>query len=150
MMSNEELIVDLRNLLWRVQAAAGTEFSGLGLLICDTPERLPIVPLRPKSNPPHGQNLIDSLVAISCPSSEYHDGFHIATTDWRLTLVSQYFSPPIVADAVIDRSKVFGGRYLAALFGSAILGVALSGISSREFGIAIFENGTERHFEAVP
>ena len=114
-MLNKEVIIELRNLLWQVQAAAGKEFSGLGLLVCDSPEQLPIMPLRPKSNPPHRRNLIDSLVAISSPSSEYHDGFHILSTDWRLTLVSQYFSPQIVEDAVIDRSKVFGGRYLAAL-----------------------------------
>lgn len=149
-MSSEEVIIELRNLLWQVQAAAGADFSGLGLLVCDTPEQLPIMPLRPKSNLPHQRNLIDSLVAISSPSSEYHDGFHIVSTAWRLTLVSQYFSPPIVEGAVIDRSRVFGGRYLAALFGSAIPRVALSGIASKEFGIAIFENGFERHFEVVP
>ena len=148
-MSNKEVIIELRNLLWQVQAAAGKEFSGLGLLVCDTPEQLPIIPLRPKSNPPHRRNLIDSLVAISSPSSEYHDGVHIVSTEWGLTLVSQYFSPPIVKDAVIDRSRVFGGRYLAALFGSAIPGVTLSGIASKEFGVAIFENGFERHFEVV-
>ena len=149
-MLNKEVIIELRNLLWQVQAAAGKKFSGLGLLVCDSPEQLPIMPLRPKSNPPHRRKLIDSLVTISSPSSEYHDGFHILSTDWRLTLVSQYFSPPIVEDAVIDRSKVFGGRYLAALFGSAIAGVELSGIVSRGFGVAIFENGFERHFEVVP
>ena len=132
-----------------VRTGAGNNFSGLGLLICDTPDILPIVPLRPSSDPPDERDLIDSLVRISAPDSEYHDGFHIVTSKWKLSRVSQYFSPPIIADAVIDRSKVFGGRYIAALFGSAIPGVQLSGIASNGFGIAIFKGGAEICFEAA-
>ena len=148
--NGDELIEELRNLLWQVQATAGEDFAGLGLLVCNTPEALPIVPLRPESNPAPGRKLVDSLVAISSPDSEYHDGFHIVSTGWRLSLLSQYFSPPIVEDAVIDRTKVFGGRYMAALFGSAIPGVELSGIASGGFGVAIFRDGAERYFEAAP
>ena len=143
------MIEELRDLLWQVQAEAEANFAGLGLLVCDTPELLPIVPLRPKSNPPPGPQLVDSLVAISSPDSEYHDGFHIVSTGWKLILISQYFSPPIVEDAVIDRRREFGGRYMAALFGSAIPGVELSGIASGRFGVAIFKDGAERHFEAA-
>ena len=140
---------ELRELLWQVQTAAGKDFSGLGLLVCDTPEDLPITPLRPKSDPPFGRSLVDSLVTVSSTNSEYHDGFHIVSTGWKLTMVAQYFSPPIVKDAVIDRRKVFGGRYMAALFGSAIPEVALSGIASGGFGVAIFMDGIERRFEAA-
>jgi hypothetical protein len=61
--------------------------------------------------------------------------------------VSQYFSPPIVANT-LDRTKLFGGRYVAALFGSAIQGVELTGIASRGFGIAVFKDGSERLFAA--
>ena len=144
------MVEELRNLLWRVQVTAGKDFAGVGLLVCDTPQALPIMPLRPESKPLLGRNLVDSLVTISSPSSEYHDGFHIVSTGWSLTLVSQYFSPPIVEGAAIDRRKVFGGRYMAALFGSAIPEVELSGIASGGFGVAIFEGGTERYFEAAP
>jgi len=55
----------------------------------------------------------------------------------------------MIDGVMIDRTKVFGGRYIAALFGSAIPGVQLAGIASRGFGIAVFENGSERYFEAA-
>jgi len=144
------MIAKLRTLLWQVHNAAGDDFTGVGILVCDTPDILPILPLRPVSTLSCGMDLVGSLAAISVRDSEYHDGFHIVSSDWRLTRVSQYFSPPILADARIDRTKVFGGRYIAALFGSAIHGVQLAGIASRDFGIAVFENGSERLFEPAP
>jgi hypothetical protein len=61
----------------------------------------------------------------------------------RLVRLAQYFSPPIVPSAAIDRSKRFGGRYLAALFGSALPGVLATGVASRDFGIAVFRDGRE-------
>ena len=61
----------------------------------------------------------------------------------RLIHLAQYFSPPIVPSASIDRSKRFGGRYLAALFGSALPGVLATGVASRDFGIAVFRDGRE-------
>ena len=144
------VIQEFRSVLWQVQAAAENNFSGLGLLICDTPETLPILPLRPLSSLPSECDLITSLVTISNPDSEYHDGFHIVSSKWKLSRVSQYFSPPIIDNVIIDRSKSFGGRYIAALLGSAIPSVQLTGIVSRGFGIAIFEAGAERLFEGVP
>ena len=144
------MIDELRNVIWKVQTVAGHNFSGVGLLICDTPEILPILPLRPLSIPSNKRDLITALAAISNPESEYHDGFHVVSSDWRLSRVSQYFSPPIVDNAIIDRSKIFGGRYVAALFGSAIPCVQLTGIASRGFGTAIFKDGAERFFEGAP
>jgi hypothetical protein len=143
------LIDRLRDVLWLVQEAAGDAFSGVGVLVCDDPDQLPILPLRPVGSLLGADDLVASLAAISVFHSEFHDGFHIVSSDWRLIRVSQYFSPPIIANAPIDRSKLFGGRYLAALFGSAIPGVQLTGIASRGFGIALFERGAERHFEAT-
>lgn len=143
------MIEELRNVLWQVQAAAGSNFSGLGLLICDTPGILPILPLRSLSVPEDARDLISLLVTISNTDSEYHDGFHVVSSDWKLSRVSQYFSPPIIDNAIIDRSKPIGGRYVAALFGSAIPAVHLTGIASRDFGIAIFEGGMERYFEGA-
>jgi hypothetical protein len=145
------MIAKLRSILWHVQHAAGDDFTGVGLLICDAPDTLPILPLRPVSTPPGAKDdLVASLAAISVLGNEYHDGFHIVSSDWRLIRVSQYFSPPIVANTTIDRSKLFGGRYIAALFGSAIRGVQAAGIASRGFGIAVFKEGSERLYEAAP
>jgi hypothetical protein len=142
------VIDELYDILRQVQRAAGQQFSGIGLLVCDVPEQLPIVPLRLTNDLPTSKSLVDALASISVLESEYHDGFHVVSSDWRLIRVAQYFSPPIVADAQIDRRKLFGGRYLAALYGSALPVVQLSGIASKGFGIAIFQSGFERHFEA--
>jgi hypothetical protein len=123
------------------------DFSGVGVIICNSPENLPILPLSRSVPRFEEADLVSQLVAIASRSSDFHDGFHVMSEAWRLTRVAQYFSPPIVADAVIDRSKRFGGRYLAALFGSAIPGVRLSGIATEGFGIAIFLGGREVLFE---
>jgi hypothetical protein len=139
------MITKLRSVLWQVQKAAGNDFTGVGVLVCDAPDTLPILPLRPRSILSGGMDLIGSLAAISVPDSEYHDGFHIVSSDWRLTRVSQYFSPPIVANGTIDRTKLFGGRYIAALFGSAIQSVA----AVRNCEPGFWDRGLQGRFRAV-
>src|SRR5262249_41459750 len=94
-MQTEHMISQLRSILWKVYKAAGEDFTGVGVLVSDEPDTLPILPLRSASMPFNELDLVGSLVAISVPSSEYHDGFHVVSSDWRLILVSQYFSPPI-------------------------------------------------------
>ncbi|MBK5517948.1 hypothetical protein [Pseudomonas sp. TH10] len=49
----------------------------------------------------------------------------------------------------MKRERRFGGRYLAALFGSVLPGVKMIGIATPTLGIAIFENGREIHFEEL-
>lgn len=143
-------ISKLHGILRQVQRAAGDDFTGVGVLVCDAPDTLPILPLRTVSTlSTAGASLVSSLAAISVSESEYHDGFHIVSSDWELIKVAQYFSPPIITNAAIDRTKRFGGRYLAALFGSGIPGVQLTGIASQGFGIAVFKDGIERFFEAA-
>src|SRR5205823_12332189 len=94
-----------------------------------------------------GKRFDECRPQVAARNSEHHDGFHVISSTWRLTRVAQYFSPPIIPDAQIDRSKRFGGRYLAALFGSGIPGVLASGIASEGFGIAVFRGGKETFFE---
>ncbi|MFK2890825.1 hypothetical protein [Dyella flagellata] len=91
----------------------------------------------------------DYLAHISTLTSEFHDGFHVISTQGQLLKIAQYFSPPIVTNAEIDYGKVFGGRYLAALFGSALSQVTAAGIASNGFGIAVFRRGVEVHFEGT-
>jgi hypothetical protein len=142
-------IAKLHSILREVSGAAGDRFTGVGLIVCDSPDSLPILPLRAWSKASSKIDLIRLLAEISVPESEYHDGFHILSSEWKLIRISQYFSPPIIRHAQIDRTRRFGGRYLAALFGSTIHGVQLSGIASRGFGIAVFRDGSERTFEAM-
>jgi len=141
------MIERLIDLLSKVQSQAGRDFSGIGIIISDAPETLPVFPIRLPHNKFRRHNLIDNLVQNSRQQSEFHDGFHVISSNFELTLAAQYFSPPIVADAQINRTKLFGGRYLAALFGSSLPKVNLIGIASNGFGIAVFLNGAEVYFK---
>lgn len=141
------MIERLREILMEVQFRAGSDFSGVGIIVCDTPENLPICPIRSSSTGPVGGTVVDRLVAVSSIHSEFHDGFHVISPNWELILIAQYFSPPIVEHARIDRTKRFGGRYLAALFGSVLPCVSATGIVSNGFGLAIFQRGVETYFK---
>jgi hypothetical protein len=135
-------------LLAEVASRAGGEFSGIGLIICDSPEHLPILPLRDSAPPLATSNELGVfLAAISQQASPYHDGFHVLSSALNPLAIAQYFSPPIVPGIALNRSRRFGGRYVAALFGSVLPSVRATGISSRDFGIAIFEQGHEIWFE---
>ncbi len=139
----------LRNTLVRIQQVAGQDFSGIGLIVHHSNAILPVFPLRLNAALPTAEGIEEVLAALARTQSDLHDGFHLLSTDWRITAIAQYFSPPILRYAEIDRNKSFGGRYLAALFGSALPGVALCGVASNPFGLAIFESGREVHFERL-
>jgi hypothetical protein len=146
----EPLVLRLRSTLWTVRQMAGPDFSGIGLIVHTRDADLPIYPLRSGCFPTLPSALCEALASIAVWQSDFHDGFHLISTDWALTAVAQYFSPPIVKRVVVDRTRLFGGRYLAALFGSVIGGVELTGIASNDFGLAIFKRGREVHFEELP
>lgn len=141
------LINALFNILHRVQQTSGTAFTGIGLIVSDKPEELPIFPIRGNPTPPIGQDITTFLSSISVESNEYHDGFHVLSPEFLITRLSQYFSPPIVPNITIDRSKPFGGRYLAALFGSTLRSVLLTGVASNRTGLSVFDDGVERRIE---
>jgi hypothetical protein len=142
-MTRDPLVERLCGTLSRVQELAGADFSGIGVIVCDQPDRLPIFPISSFGDYQGSADLVSELVAISSQRSEHHDGFQVVSSNWKLTRIAQYFSPPIVSNAEVDRTKRFGGRYLAALFGSALPIVKLSGVASHAFGVAVFECGRE-------
>lgn len=146
-----DVLVDrLFALLAAVSQAAGADFSGIGVIISDAPDRLPIMSLRsaqPMLLPT--TNAAALLATISKPQNEYHDGFHVLSGELEPLLIAQYFSPPIVPNLAIDRSRRFGGRYVAALFGSVLPGVCATGIASNDFGNAVFAQGHEVRFAAL-
>lgn len=143
------LIELLAKLLEEVDALAGTRFSGIGLIVAASTESLPLIALRPTSKLIDDAPTATALARISHHHHEHHDGFHVLTPELKIEKVAQYFSPPIVPVISIDREKRFGGRYLAALFGSMLPGVLATGISSRDFGIAVFQHGDERFYRAA-
>jgi len=133
----------LLGLLVEVDARADANFSGTGVIVSASPDALPILALRLTSDPGEVEDVAGMLATISNPANEHHDGFHVLSPELRILRLGQYFSPPIIHHASIDRTRRFGGRYLAALFGSAIPGVVATGIASCDFGIAVFRNGQE-------
>lgn len=133
----------LHDLLIAVRAGASSSFSGIVVLISCDPTILPITPPRPVEALNLEGNTLDTLIAISDLTSEFHDGFHVLSPDLRLFRTSQYFSPPIVLGIGGDPQRRVGGRYMAALFGSALPGVLTSGVVSSTYGIAVFERGRE-------
>ncbi|WP_165486574.1 hypothetical protein [Methylobacterium sp. GXF4] len=145
--SLEFSICRFADVLKSTMEAAGPGFSGIGLIVCDNPQGLPIYPLRSRQNPHFHEDTVDYLAEISQAAGDYHDGFHILSEGMEVTKIAQYFSPPISKKALITQRKPFGGRYLAALFGSCLPGVKLTGIATRGFGVATFSEGREIHFE---
>ncbi len=141
----EKLIETLRD----VVKLSGKDFSGVGVIVWNEEFDLPIFPLRVNVKIPNNEKLAKNLAQISSLSSDLHDGFHVLTPTLKLVRVAQYFSPPIIHEVRLNRERRFGGRYLAALFGSKIPGVVLSAVATTALGIAIFKNGQEVYFERV-
>lgn len=145
----QDLIEQLTNLLENIDVGAGRDFSGIGLIVTTSSGTLPVIALRPDSKLIDDAATATALARISHPWHEHHDGFHVLTPDLKIDKIAQYFSPPIAPAARIDRQKIFGGRYLAALFGSMLPGVLATGIASRDFGLAVFQAGEEKVYKAA-
>lgn len=133
----------VRQLLRTVRADAGQDFSGIGILVTTTPDRLPIVPLRPPFRLDTALPVERVLADISHADNEFHDGFHILSPRLDLILHSHYFSPPVVPGLATDPGRRLGGRYMAALFGSCLDGVLAAGVASTAYGVIVFEGGRE-------
>jgi DNA integrity scanning protein DisA with diadenylate cyclase activity len=135
----------LRALLHRVYGQADATFSGLGVIVWDGVSTIPIRPMR--SEPPsaiHCSTTIEVLVSISHEASPFHDGFHVVDAALALVQLSVYFSPSISPQVETPANgQMFGGRYLAAAFGSCLEGVLCTGVVSRQYGPIVFEQGRE-------
>lgn len=141
------MVSELVEMLKRVKSLAGAEFTGVGVIVCDVEAELPTFPLRLGVDVPQELDAATTLANVSIAYSDLHDGFHVLAPDLRVVALSQYFSPPIVESAVINRTRRFGGRYIAALFGSALPSVHLCGVATDSLGIVIFKDGREIYFE---
>jgi hypothetical protein len=106
---------------------------------------LPLFPIGPELKIPSTRRVADVLGSISKVEHPCHDGFHVLDSNLELLATSQYFSPPVQAGADVDRSIKFGGRYLAALFGSCLPDVLAAGIATQDLGVLIFAAG--KHVE---
>ena len=141
--AGRELCEALDVLLWRARAIAGDQFTGLGVIVSMSRASLPIFPIGPaiEIDPTIEPDALLGSIAVA--RSRHHDGFHILTPALKVHAISQYFSPPVVPGIDVDRARPFGGRYLAALFGSTIDGVLATGIATHTRGIVVFVDGQE-------
>lgn len=133
----------LFELLCRVRDTSGTAFTGLGVLVSDASENLPLSPLRPDGQPLTYDTLVAFLSEISRDSSDLHDGFHLLSSDFKVRSTSLYFAAPILPDLRVDGCRRVGARFLTALFGSALDNVIATGVASPSYGVAVFQRGRE-------
>lgn len=145
---NEEEI-KLRDIFLKVILKTKSNFSGLGLILYGDDEAIPVYPMRYNVPGIPTTKIFTFLNEISSVESDYHDGFVMVNSGWVLTKACQYFSPPIIDDIRLERTTGFGGRYLAALFGSKVAGVKLCGIISQKKEIILFKGGLEIYSEGV-
>ncbi|SEB59100.1 DisA checkpoint controller nucleotide-binding [Pseudomonas marginalis] len=146
---DEVMLERLVDLLRDITALSGQEFSGLGVIVLEDGINLPVFPMRVDLEVNGMTDSVRCLAEISNPNNDLHDGFHILNSDLRIVSLTQYFSPPIPPGILPNRSRAFGGRYLAALFGSLLPGVIFTGISTPRLGIVVFKDGSEVYFQEV-
>ncbi|PCJ45351.1 MAG: hypothetical protein COA74_15875 [Gammaproteobacteria bacterium] len=138
------MIENFKEILLKVEKKADDDFSGIGIVLYSEIKGIPIFPLHNYSFEAEDDVLVSTFVEISKLSNPFHDGFHLISSSLKLTHTSQYFSPSIVPGIEVDRARVaVGGRYMAALFGSCIQNILLTGIVTKSNGVVIFKNGME-------
>ena len=141
--STRELCGRIFNLLEKASELCGSEFTGTGVIVHPEPSKLGLFPIAFDAGFQPSESVEQTIADISKPDSPWHDGFHILNPALELVAVSQYFSPSVIQDLSIDRERPFGGRYLAALFGSKIDGMIATGIATRSLGTVVFREGRE-------
>lgn len=145
--SDKELCGKLFKLLSEASKLSGCDFTGTGVIVHPEPSELDLFPIALDAEFGPQSSVEETIAQISKPTSRRHDGFHVLSPELELLAISQYFSPPVVKGLELDRERVFGGRYLAALFGSKIEGVLATGIATPTLGAIVFCDGKE--FEAA-
>lgn len=143
------MLEQLADLLVNVAALSGEEFSGVGVIVMEDDAILPAFPMRVDVAVNSSVGSAQLLAEISHLDNDLHDGFHILNADLKIISLAQYFSPPIPSGVLPNRDRAFGGRYLAALFGSSLPGVIFTGISTPKLGVAVFKDGNEIFFQGV-
>ena len=122
-----------------------TDFSGLGIVMCD--KSVPIskffVDMRPNIPCPKvrlgDEACAGALVNISDRKNPLHDGFILFNEEGMMLRAAQYFSPPI-AEKIIPNEQ-YGARHMTAQYGSLIDGVVLTAVVSHERKCFIFCKG---------
>lgn len=133
----------LRSLLLRVRdSIPNEEFCGVGVVVTENLERLPIVSLCTDADFPPQRDLAEQIAECSLYSRPCHDGFQIVSEQWKMMKRNQYFAPfPAEECRELIGSVNVGSRYMAARLGSLIEVVVCTGLLSERGGILVFEDG---------
>ncbi|MFY9089504.1 hypothetical protein [Arcobacter aquimarinus] len=118
-------------------------FAGIGLVISDKIEGLPIHSVY-NSNPSfENETLVDILIKLSNYNNYYHDGFHVLSSNLEIKCISQYFFPVPPKELHLEINNNTGVRYLVAKIGSLHPNIICTAIISDNYGISIFKDGVE-------
>ncbi len=135
------LINELYETLLRLYKESEKPFPGIGILVCNDLENIPVFPLYKTSPSLVSSNLYDGLLQISSLQSAYHDGFHVLSEKLKVTHAAQYFYPSPIPGMELDAHKHYGARYFVAKIGSMLPDVHCSAIVGSNYGVCVFEKG---------
>jgi DNA integrity scanning protein DisA with diadenylate cyclase activity len=119
----------------------GNIFTGIGVIVCDSLEYLPFLPMSDKSRVISEVDVVSKIVEGSLATNVNHDGFNILGKNFNLIYKNVFISPPIAKNIELDIDQGFGARYVAAILASKIEGVIVTAVVSNSYGIVIFKNG---------
>lgn len=144
-------------LLLMLAAQRSADFVGVGLIVYNTVEDLPVVPLGARlvadlSLPISGtMSVMRALTSLGTRGNSMHDGFHlIEAASGNLTHVAQFVSPPL--DAALANPLAFwpqGARQMTALLISTLPQVDLAAVVSADGNVHLYENGMEDRMERL-
>lgn len=135
------MIKELHTILMKLYTQSDKPFAGIGILISDDISTLPISPLYDSKVKIKGINLLEQLLDLSNYSNLYHDGFHILSTDLKITHSSQYFYPRPPKNFTLNVNNKHGVRYFVAKIGSTLANIKYTAIVGGDYGVCIFKNG---------
>lgn len=142
-------------LMRRVWNAAPQDFVGLGVIVYNGLDELPHLPLKvPAFDAQFGgvvgeEAVATSLARISALHSPWHDGFHfVRLSDFRLTHVAQFVSPPIpVRAGAVTPER--GARHMTATLASMVNGIALACVLPTQGEMFFYKNGKRVRMKEV-
>lgn len=122
----------------------GRDFTGVGVLVWDGSTPIPVLQMR-KAQPGQSARAAphERLHELAREGGPFHDGFHVLNERLELVTASVYFSPPVRTSTSLPEDFAFGGRYLAAAFGSCVAGIICTGVLSQHYGPIVFEQGRQ-------
>jgi len=137
------MIEKLYEILTELYNKANKPFPGLGLLICDDIGKIPISSLYNTTPNYYQKNLLDQLLDLSNYQNLHHDGFHILSTDLKITHSAQYFYPQPKKGFLLNANDGHGVRYFVAQLGSMLPDIKYTAIVGGKYGVCIFKDGKE-------